>query len=373
MATSAELPPTGTWVALWHAAGRAAQDAKKRFLALQGVAVSGPALLFGSWLVGLVTLPAREAPLTRPVAFLLEPLCVAYAQDRDGALLLWVVVELLLLALVWGFYGGALARLAAVELTGRGRERGPVALTFARRRLGALWGAPLLFAGALLVPLALAWGVGWLVELPGIFGGLLAPLVIALVIALSLLAVVGTSIVLACAFLARPAVVADDADVFDAVTRSVSYAWGGLPRLAAVRLWFLSGVLLGSGWRLLRTLLTAALAVWLLDRALGSERLERLLAVLGARGMPQDAARLGLGGFDVAAAVVLGLGAAVLVALWLADLASRLACARVAAYLMLRRAVDRVEPTHLSTPPGETALQTAEEAGFEEVDRVGMS
>ena len=131
-------------------------------------------------------------------------------------------------------------------------------------------------------------------------------------------------------------------------------------------------MLLGSGWRLLRTLLTAALAVWLLDRALGSERLERLLAVLGARGMPQDAARLGLGGFDLAAAVVLGLGAAVLVALWLADLASRLACARVAAYLLLRRAVDRVEPSHLATPPGETALQTAEEAGFEEVDRVGM-
>jgi hypothetical protein len=360
-------------VGLWHAAGHAAQDAKKRFLALQGVAVSGPVLLLGSWLVGLFTLPARETTLARPVAYLLEPLRVAYAQDRDGAVLAWGVVELLLLALVWGFYGGALARLAAVELTGRGRERGPLALQFARRRLRALWGAPLLFAGALLVPLALAWAASALAGLPGVVGGLLAPPCIALVIALSLGAVVGTSLVLSCSFLARPAVAADDADVFDAVTRSVSYAWGGLPRLVAVRLWFFSGVLLGSGWRLLRTVATVGLAVWLLDRAWGAERLERLLAVLGARGVPQDAARLGLGAFDVAAAATLGLGAAALLALWLADLASRLACARVAAYLVLRRAVDRVEPTHLGTPPGETALQTAEEAGFEEVDRVGMA
>jgi hypothetical protein len=372
VAPPADVTRAAGWVTLWHAAGRAAQDAKKRFLALQGVAWSGPVLGLGSWLVGLLTLPARETTLGQPLAYVLEPLRRAYEQDRDGAVLLYLVVQGLLLALVWGFFGGALARLAAVELTGRGRERGPTALAFARRRLGALWGAPLLFAAALLVPLALAWAAAWLAGLPGVFGGLLAPLAIVAIVALALLAVVGTSLVLACAFLARPAVAADDADVFDAVTRSVTYAWGGLPRLAAVRLWFLGGVLLGSGWRLVRTVLTVVLATWLIERALGAERLDRLLAVLSARGLPADAERLGLGAFDVAAAAALGLCAAALAALWLADLMSRVACARVASYLLLRRVVDRVELTHLATPPGEAAPQSAEEAGFEEVGRVGM-
>lgn len=370
MTTAAEGAPAPGLVALWHAAGRAAVDPKKRLLALQGVLASGPALLLGGGLAGLLTLEAREATLARPLAWLLEPVRAAWLGDRDGALLLAAGLPLLCLSLVWGFFGGALSRMAAVDLAGRGRERGTLALGFARRRLLALWGAPLLWAGALVVPLLLAWLALLLARLPGVAGSaLLAPAIVA-VAALALLAVVGTSLVLACACLARPAVAADDADLFDAITRSVTYAWGGLPRLVGVRLWFLSGVLLGSGWRLLRTLLAGALGLWVLERGLGGERLQDLLGVLASGEGLVQAARARPWG-DVAGALALGLSGATLAALWLADLASRLACARVAAYLVLRRAVDRVEVARLATPPGDSGTQSAHEAGFEEVGRVG--
>ncbi len=358
-------------MALWHAAGRAAVDSRKRLLALQGVALSGPALLLGSFLAGVLCLPERTTGLMRPAAYVLEPLRHAYAHDRDGALLLWVALEALCLALVWGWTGGALSRLAAVDLTGRGRERGPEALAFARRRLGALWGVTLFFGLALVLPLVAAWLCSLLATLPGILGGVLAPVAIAGVVVLALVAVVAATLVAACAFLARPAMVVDDADLWDAVSRCVTYAWGGLPRLVGVRLWFLSGVLLGSGWRLVRTLLTALIAVWLLEHALGEARFGRLLSILGARGLPDDALRQGVSTFDLIAAGTLGLCGALLVALWLADLVSRVACARVAAYLVLRRAVDRVSLTSLRTPPHEAPSLTAEEAGFHEVTRVG--
>jgi hypothetical protein len=119
--------------------------------------------------------------------------------------------------------------------------------------------------------------------------------------------------------------------------------------------------------------LAAAVALWLLEAALGRARLDRLLAVIGARGLPDDAQRLGVSTADAVAAAALALCAAGMLALWLADLASRLACARVAAYLVLRRAVEGVPFEVLATPPGERGPQTAAEAGFDEVERLGAS
>jgi hypothetical protein len=301
---------------------------------------------------------------------LLEPLKTAWSQDRDGAVLLFLVVEAALLALVWGFFGGSLCRLAAVDLTGRGREPGRAALAFARRRLGALLGAPLLFGGAVLAPVVVAWLVAKLALLPGVTGGVLAPVALLVVVALALVAVVVGTLTLAAAFLSRPAVALDDADLFDALSRPYTFALAGLPRLVGVRLLFFTGVLLGSGWRLVRTALAVLLALLVLESALGAERWGRLTAVVGALGRPADGERLGVTGFDVAAAAALVLACVVLVALWLADLASRIACARTAAYLVLRRAVDRVPCDVIRTPPRVAGPLTPEAAGFTEVARV---
>jgi hypothetical protein len=345
-------------------------DPRKRLLALQAVAWSGPALLLGSLLAGALTLPERTQPFARPVAWMLEPLRTAWLADRDGAVLLFLGIEALLLAVVWGFFGGALCRLAAVDLTGRGREPGRAALAFARRHLGALLGAPLLFAAAFVVPLGLAWLAAKLALLPGVVGGVLTPVAIVLVAALALVATVVGTLTAASAFLARPAVALDDGDLFDAVSRPYTYALAGLPRLLRVRLYFASGVWLGSGWRLARTLIAALLGLLVLETALGAERWGRVTAVVGALGRPADAERLGVNGFDLAAAGALVLAGAVLVALWLADLASRLACARTAAYLVLRRAVDRVPCDVIRTPPRVSGPLTAEAAGFTEIARV---
>lgn len=344
---------------------------RKRLVALEGVALSGPALLLGSALTGALTLPEREAPLTRPLAYVLEPLRAAYAGDRDGALLLYLGVQWLLLALVWGFFGGALARLAAVDLSGHGREPGRAALGYARRHLGALWGSGLLFVLSFAGPLGLAWLAARLTLLPGLAGSVATPLAVLLVVVLALAGVVGGTLCALCAFLSRPAVAVDGADLFDAVSRPCGWALAGVPRVVGVRLLFLAGALAGSGWRLLRTLLAGALAALLIEAAVGPERWSRITAVLGALGRPPDAARLGVTGGDVAAAAALALAAAGLLGLWLADLASRLACARTAAYLVLRRALDGVPVATLAAAPRAAVPETPEQAGFVEVSRVG--
>jgi hypothetical protein len=198
----------------------------------------------------------------------------------------------------------------------------------------------------------------------------LAPVAILGVVGLALVATVVGTLTLAAAFLSQPAVALDDADLFDAVSRPYTFALAGLPRLVLVRLLFFSGVLLGSGWRLAKTVVAVLLALLVLESAFGAERWGRLTAVVGALGSPADADRLGVTGFDVAAAGALVLAGAALLALWLADLASRIACARTAAYLVLRRAVDRVPCDVIRTPPRIPGPLTAEAAGFTEVARV---
>lgn len=362
--------PRPTVAELWHAAGRAAADPRKRLLALGGVVWSGPALLLGSFLVGAFTLSARAHPLTRPAAYLLEPLTAAYGEDRDGAVLLYLLVQALLLGQVWGYFGGALARRSVVDLSGAGREPGRAALAHARRHLPALLGAPVLMLLSVAVPLGLAWLATLLARLPGFLGGVGTPLAVVLVGGLSLVAVVGGSFTAACGFLSRSAVAADGADLFDAVSRPYTFALAGLPRLVGLRLLFLCGVLLGAAWRLLWFGGAALLGAVLLEQALSPERWQRLTAVLGAYGTPPDAARLGLSAADVAAAAAVALVAALLALAWLSDLVSRIACARAAVYLLLRRAVEHVPVGVLADPPREQPALTAEAAGFDEVARV---
>jgi hypothetical protein len=162
----------------------------------------------------------------------------------------------------------------------------------------------------------------------------------------------------------------EDSDLFDAVSRPYTYALAGLPRLLGLRALFLLGVLLGSGWRLLRTLAGALLALLVLEGGMGEERWRRVLAVVGALGRPADAERLGVTGFDVAAAASLVVAGAALAMLWLADLASRIACARTATYLAVRRAVDRVPSDVIHTAPRATLPLPPEAAGFTEVGRI---
>jgi hypothetical protein len=333
-----------------------------------------PTLVLGSMLVRLLGPSAapglRLGDLSRPLSYVVEPVRWAYAHDADLFLLAWVVVQALLLALVWGLFAGAIYRLAAVDLAKRRREEGREAFAFARRHWRGLVGARLALWAAVLVPLVLAVGVATVGRLPGWLGTALLAVAALFVLALVIGAVLAASVNLAGGFLVGPTVACEDSDAFDAASRTITYTSSSLPRVVGVRLLFASGALLGSLYRLVRTLVVALLAWACLRIGAGEGALDRALTILAAMGPPPDAARLGLEAADYALAAALAVLGAGLFAAWAADGVSRVLTARVAAYLVLRRAIDAVPADVLRTVQRDRGHRSAEEAGFVEVARV---
>lgn|GEM_PF-3043392 len=307
------------------------------------------------------------ATLRRPLAYIVDPVRDAWMRDDVLGSLLFLLVAALFLAVPWGVLGGAVARMAAVDLaTGRRTAPGE-ALAFARRHARGFVGAKaVLWAGAL-VPLALAMLAGLLARVPGPLGTALSVVAVAAVPVLALVAVIAGSLGALAAWIAGPTIAVEDSDAFDAVSRVFAYAAAGLPRLLGVRLVFLGGVLLGATWRLLRTVATAFVAGVALQAGAGRERFDGWLAALRA---------LGTGGSvpvaDVLPGLVLAAVAAGLASLWLADLASRVICGRTGAYLWLRERIDRVPTDRLRTAPAGPVFEDAEAAGFVEVSRIGV-
>ncbi len=357
---------------LWHAAGRAAGDPQKRRVALLGVLWSTPALLLGAFLSRLLADPGAALDgIGRPLQYVLGPLQDAYVADHDVALLGYVALQGLLLSLVWGFFGGALGRLVAVDLTHGRREETPAAYAFARSHWRGFVGAKAaLFVGTVL-PLAAAAGLAALGRIDGAFGSLLLGVAAVGIVALVVLGVFVGACWLVAGFLTTPTIACEDSDAFDALSRTFGYAGAGLPRLTLWRLALLGGVLIGGLWRAARIVVVVVVTLAVLRLGAGAETMERVHAVLGAFGEPGDAARLGVTWGDHVAAVVLAIVLFALVAWWLADLLVRVACARTAVFLLTRERVERVPPTQLGTEPEARPWQDAEAAGFEHVGTIG--
>lgn len=363
------MTPTDFGLAeLWHRTGRAARDDRKRLVALYGVLVTPVALLLGAMVFRLIDRgePAF-AELRRPLAYVLSPMHDAWMADRDLASLLYLFVEGALLAIVWGFFGGAVSRLAAVHLATERRETSHAGLAFARRHWKGFAGArAALWAGTLL-PVAAAILVASAGRLGGLAGTILLPPAIVVAAVLALVAVVAWTLTTVAGFLTSPTIACEDSDAFDAVSRVYGYAAAGLPRLVGVRLLFLGGVLLGSLWRLVRTAAALVLLGLVIQAGAGPEALRRLTDVLEGVGRGGPPASAGV----LLAALTLATVAGGLAALWLADLVARVACARVGVYLALRHAIDRVPPTSLRTGATSPGRLDADAAGFVEVRRVG--
>jgi hypothetical protein len=355
---------------IWHRAGRAARDDRKRLLALYGVVLTLPALAVGSCLFRLVagTGPAFAA-LARPAAYVLDPLRDAWLADDDLLMLLYLLVQGLLLAALWGHVGGAVTRMAAVHVATGRKEKAGAALAFAAGHWRAFAGARAALWGGFLAPIALAVLAAASGRLPGLAGELLLPAGLLVAAALALAAVVVGTVGATAGFLAAPTVACEDSDAFDAVSRVFGYAGAGLPRLLGVRLLFLGGVALGAGWRLTRTLGALVLLALVVRAGVGAEKAESLRGVLAAVGRGR-ALPDGTGTLDVVAASALALVAGGLLALWVADLVARVLCARVGAYLALRQAIDGVPADSLRTAPAATPPLDAESAGFVEVSRI---
>ncbi len=339
---------------------------------MQGVLWSVPVLVLGAFATHAVTVGFAAAidGLKQPYELVVAPLRGAYEADADLALFGYVLWQSFLLCLLWGYFGGALARLAAVDLALGRKEEGAAAAEFARRHWRGNVGARLAIWAAILMPLVAATVVALAGRIGGPIGAALLAAAVVVAAGLALLAVVLGSVYVLAGFLTGPTVACEDSDAFDAVSRTFSYAGAGLPRLVWLRLMFLGGVLLGVGWRLARTVLIIALTLVCLRVGAGAERIERATAILGAMGAPHDADRLGIGAMDYVVALTMVLAFGGLVVLWIADWVSRVACARVAVYLLLRRDTDHVPADQLRTPPRATGHQGPEEAGFVEVARV---
>ena len=357
---------------LWHPARRVARDGRKRAVALVGLAWTAPVLLAGAAAMRLVSAPSTLLDgLARPLSYVLEPARQAYWAGDDVRLLAYVLLHTLLLTLLWGYFGGRLHRLAVVELATGEREGLEAAHGFARRSWRTFAGARLALWLGFWVPLCAAGIVALAGRLPDAWGGVLMVVAVGAMTAATLVAVLIGSVALVGGFLTGPLVAGENADVFEAVTRTFTYVGRGLPRLCWHRLRFFWGVLLGSGWRLAKTLAVVVLGWAGLHLGAGGERLGRAQAVIQAMGAPPDAARLGIGAMDYVLAVTLLLVLTGLLAFWLADVIVRVVCARSAVYLHMREEVESVPSSTLRYAPQRTRHQDAEAAGFVQVARIG--
>lgn len=334
--------------------------------------MSAPALVAGSLVSHLLSDPATAFEgIKQPLGYVLAPLGSAYEADDDVALFGYLMLQMLLLLLVWAFYGGALYRQAAVGLARREAEEGESAMAFAARHWRAFVGARLVLWMGVVLPLAALTGLALLGRVPGWPGAVLLALAILAGGVLALVAALLAGTWLFAGFLQGPTIATEDSDAFDALSRTFGYAAAGMPRLLAVRLWFLSGVLVGALWRLALTVLAVLLGWACLTLGAGAESVDRALAILTALGEPPDAERLGVVGGDYVVAGALALVLFVLFVRWLADAIVRVVCGRTAAYLYLRQQIDEVDVATLRTPPAAADFRNAEEAGFEEVGRIG--
>lgn len=161
------------------------------------------------------------APLLRPAGpmiGLFHPGETAWRAPHALLAVLWTL-------LVWGIFGGAIARLAMIEI-GTGRRSDPIsALRFSGRKLTCLIAAPLVpLIGVIVLSLVLA-GIGLIYRVPAGFGAAVAGVLgfIALFLGLVMLwklVWLGAGWPLMVA-----AVAAEAEDTFDALSRSHSYVF----------------------------------------------------------------------------------------------------------------------------------------------------
>ncbi len=183
-------------------------------------------------LQGVLEMAAER--ITEPYRLLIAPFQAVFAVGRGPVAFLHAALAAVWAVTVWGIIGGAIARIAAVQLVSGERLGIFPALGFARKKALALIGTPLCPMIGLGFFACLCALMGLLYQIPGPIGvtvaGLFAflPLLAGLVMALI---VVG----LAVGWPMMVATVAVEAeDVFDALSRSYSYTYQRGGRYAAM-------------------------------------------------------------------------------------------------------------------------------------------
>ncbi len=308
-------------------------------------------------------------PLVRGWAWLSEPLLRMAARDVSWMQCLSLSLSGIWAIVVWGLFGGAISRIAALYLT-RGEVLGPVAaLRAAVSKWNATSGGPLLplaVAAACAMPLVV---VGWLLMLniTALLMGLvwIVALVWGLILAIGLLGLlVGWPLMWATVGVERT-------DAFDAVSRCFSYVY---QRPFHLVFYLLVATVLGLFGEAVVYYLAAAgvsLTEWTVSWGAGNERTAQLMGVPAA-----DAVET-LSGIGAASAGVIRFWEATLMAVAASFPLGYLWCAAVGIYLLLRRHIDSTEMDEVALDQDEPEQGlpelTPDDSGVPQVDRAGES
>jgi hypothetical protein len=165
----------------------------------------------------------RVLVLLEPLVKFLSPVVYIFDERAGGWDRLYLILILLWTLAVWGFFGGAITRIAAVQIARNERISMGEAIRFTRERV-------LSFAGAPVFPLALlalfvfglmifGW-IEWIPYLGDLWAGLLWPivLVIGLFMAVVMVGLIGWPLMIA-------TISTEGTDAFDALSRSYSYIY----------------------------------------------------------------------------------------------------------------------------------------------------
>jgi hypothetical protein len=173
---------------------------------------------FWDWLL------KTEVPvLYEPLFKFLRPVVVFFKPNKNGWDVLYLLGVILWTLAVWSLFGGAISRMAVVEVTRKEKVGLGEALRYSWRRWRSFLCAPLfpLILVAILAVLMIAFGAINLIPLLGdVWDGLLwwLPLLGGLVMAVTLIGLVGWPLMTA-------TVSAEGADAWEAVSRSYSYVY----------------------------------------------------------------------------------------------------------------------------------------------------
>jgi hypothetical protein len=176
----------------------------------------------GSFVAHFVeTIPVLLEPLRK----ILTPIVYLFSPNADWYVKIYLVLVLLWALAVWGFFGGAITRLAAVQVARNEKIPLREALVFAKDRFVSFFAAPAFPLLLLAILVICLWLYGWVEGFLPAFGdiivaGLLWPivLIVGLIMAVVLVGLVGWPLM-------NPTISAEGSDSFDALSRSYSYVY----------------------------------------------------------------------------------------------------------------------------------------------------
>lgn len=163
--------------------------------------------------------------LLEPLYKILTPIIYLFHRNADWYIKAYLVLVLLWAIAVWGFFGGAITRLAAVQVARNEKIPLREAVVFAKDHFISFFAAPAFPLLLLAILIICLWLFGWVEGLIPIFGdiviaGLLWPivLVVGLIMAVVLVGLIGWPLM-------NPTISVEGSDSFDALSRSYSYVY----------------------------------------------------------------------------------------------------------------------------------------------------